>query len=49
MKRQFVQAWLASLRQSQSETQEELRPLFGRALLPSAPQRSAGATAGRGA
>jgi hypothetical protein len=30
-----VQARLASLRESQSATGEELRPLFGRTLLPS--------------
>jgi hypothetical protein len=29
------QARLASLRQLQSETEEELRPLFGRTLMPS--------------
>jgi hypothetical protein len=39
-----LQARLMSLRELQSATGEELRPFFGRTLLPSAE----GATAGRG-
>ena len=35
-----------ALREVQSASGEELRPVFGRMLLPSAPQRTAGATIG---
>ena len=35
-----VQAWLASLREVQSATGEELRPFVGRTLLPSVLDRA---------
>jgi len=41
-----VQARLASLRQLQSAIKEELRPLFGRTLLPSVLRPSRGAFKG---